>query len=77
MIKDNKFNVILANITRNILLADMKIFGTCVVEGGNLLVSGFFNEDYPMVREEAEKNGFIATDHITEDNWAGALFTKK
>ena len=51
------FDVVIANINRNILLNDMKQYVTCMHPGAELYMSGFYVDDIPVIREEAEKNG--------------------
>ena len=49
------FDVILANINRNILLRDMNQYVERLVPGGELLISGFYDADVPLLTQEAEK----------------------
>ena len=47
------YDVIFANINRNILLNDMHIYATCMHAGSTLFMSGFYIEDLPAIQEEA------------------------
>jgi ribosomal protein L11 methyltransferase (prmA) len=49
------FDVVIANINRNILLNDIKQYVTCMHPGAELYMSGFYVDDIPVIREEAEK----------------------
>ena len=49
------FDIIIANINRNILLNDMKQYITCMHPGSELYMSGFYVDDIAVIREEAEK----------------------
>ena len=49
---DKKYDVIIANINRNILLEDMNIYANCLHENGVLLLSGFYQEDISMIDAE-------------------------
>ena len=61
------FDIIIANINRNILLNDMKQYITCMHPGSELYMSGFYVDDIAVIREEAEKNG-LAFVHYKEKN---------
>ena len=68
------FDIIIANINRNILLNDMKQYITCMHPGSELYMSGFYVDDIAVIREEAEKNG-LAFVHYKENNrWAEVKF---
>ncbi len=69
------FDVIIANINRNILLADMRYYVERMTPGGVLFMSGFYVEDIPLIREEAERLG-LTFDHARDLNrWAAVKFT--
>ena len=68
------FDVIIANINRNILLADMPRYVACLHPGSELYMSGFYVEDIPVIREKSESLG-LRFDHYREKNrWAAAKF---
>ncbi len=69
------FDVIIANINRNILLADMRYYAERMTPGATLFMSGFYVEDIPIIREEAERLG-LTFDHARDLNrWAAVKFT--
>ena len=74
--KENTFDVILANINRNILLADMDKYVTCLNNGGNLYMSGFYTEDIPVIKEKAEYLGLKYEDFKEKNNWVAVKFLK-
>jgi ribosomal protein L11 methyltransferase len=74
--KENTFDVILANINRNILLADMDKYVACLNNGGNLYMSGFYTEDIPVIREKAESLGLNFVDFKEKNNWVAVKFVK-
>ena len=104
LIQASKYDIILANINRNILLDDMATYarglksteeftfrrrvssrGTAKsavsdeaaqFTGGLLVVSGFYVEDIPMLKAEAEKQGLRYIAEITKDGWAAVCFCK-
>lgn len=75
-IGNQKFDVILANINRNILLADMPTYIDAMLPGANLLISGFYQEDLKDLKHLAEKSGLVFETHIIKNNWVAAQFTK-
>ncbi len=68
------FDVILANINRNILLMDMERYVACLNPGGMLIMSGFYTEDIPMLEAKANALGLHLTTQHTKDNWAMIAF---
>lgn len=73
---DEVFDVILANINRNILLADMDKYVNSLKKGGNLYMSGFYTEDIPVIREKAESLGLNFEDFKEKNNWVAVKFVK-
>ncbi len=71
-----KFDVILANINRNILLNDIFKYAHVLNNGGNLFMSGFYVEDIPAIRAECEKQGLAYVSHAEKDNWVAVKFQK-
>jgi ribosomal protein L11 methyltransferase len=69
-------SLLIANINRNILLADMQVFAQTLAEGGELLLSGFFTEDAPILLAEASKYGLEPHLQREEDNWCLLLLKK-
>ena len=77
ILKDEKpFNLVIANINRNILLQDMDKYVQVLQEKGKLLMSGFYTEDIAILQEKAESLGlhFVKTNH--KNNWACLLVQK-
>ncbi len=71
------FDVIIANINRNILLADMTQYAACMHSGSELYMSGFYVEDIPVIREKAESLGMNFVHHREKNNWAAVKFVMK
>ncbi|TCO88600.1 ribosomal protein L11 methyltransferase [Bacteroides heparinolyticus] len=71
------FDIIIANINRNILLNDMKHYVSRMNQGGSLLMSGFYANDIPAIQAEAEKNGLHLIHHCEKNQWAVVLFRKE
>ena len=68
------FDVIIANINRNILLADMPQYAACMHTGSELYMSGFYVQDIPAIREKAESLGMKFIHHREKNNWAAVKF---
>ena len=64
-----KFDIIFANINRNILLNDMHVYKAHLKDGGTLFMSGFYTEDIPAISEECNKNGLNLVSYSEKDNW--------
>jgi ribosomal protein L11 methyltransferase len=71
------FDYILANINRNILLADIKFYAQALLSGGYLLLSGFYLDDLPAIHEEAQSNCLTYVDHIVRNNWVAVVYYKR
>lgn len=73
---DKNFDIILANINKNVLIEEISMYGEHLLPKGQLLISGFFSSDEEDLRIVAEKAGlkFIASDY--KDNWTCSLFKK-
>lgn len=70
------FDVVIANINRNILLNDMKHYVARMNPGAHLFMSGFYTDDIPAIREEAERNGLHFVHHKEKNRWAAVQFEK-
>ena len=68
------YDIILANINRNILLADMPCYVARLRPGGHLFISGFYLADLPLLREKAESLGLRYLSHRTDSDWTAAEF---
>lgn len=64
-----QFDIILANINRNILLADMAKYAKNLVFGGSLLLSGFFKSDIDILISEATNNNLTLTYSESKNDW--------
>ena len=63
------FDVVMANINRNILLEDMKLFRSVMNMGGTLILSGFYEEDVPVLLEKADELGLHEITRQVDNNW--------
>lgn len=69
-----RFDVVIANINRNILIADMSAFRAHMKQGAQLILSGFYEADVPMIEAAAKEHGLSLCDVVTDEEWACALF---
>lgn len=72
-----EFDVVIANINRNILLNDMTVLRSHLKTGGRLILSGFYETDVPMLEQAAKNNGLTVIDVVTDGEWACAMFECK
>jgi len=63
------FDIVTANINRNILLDDMEAFHGVVAHGAQLILSGFYEEDAPILLEKAATFGWHEVGRKTDNNW--------
>jgi ribosomal protein L11 methyltransferase len=73
---NKKYDVIIANINRNILLKDIKAYANCLNENGKLLLSGFYQEDIPIIDGEASKFNLKLDKIIERNNWVSLKYDK-
>ncbi|MCX6272486.1 MAG: 50S ribosomal protein L11 methyltransferase [Bacteroidetes bacterium] len=70
------FQLIIANINRNILLTDMKIYGSCLEKGGSLILSGFYDTDIAAIEQETAKQKLSLLRYLEKNHWIAAVFIK-
>ena len=70
------FEVIFANINRNILLQDMHHYAEALQPGGQLFMSGFYVEDLPIIEEECQRNGLRVEGYKERHNWVAVKVVK-
>ena len=71
------FDLIIANINRNILLADIPHYAASLTHGGTLLLSGFYTEDIPAITEQCTAHALRFVQNLERNNWAAVQFTKQ
>lgn len=76
LLQRNSYDIFLANINRNILLQDIPTYALCIRKEGLLFVSGFYNEDMPMIIGLAQNSGLEYVSHDSIDNWCCIKFKK-
>lgn len=73
---DGVFDIIVANINRNILINDMSQIIETLAPGGSLILSGFYEEDIPLLKEAAQQLGLHKTKQTTDNSWAMLIFKR-
>ena len=76
LLKGREYDVVIANINRNILLSDMKTYTDCLSENGVLLLSGFYKEDISIIESEVIKYGLVLDKMIQKNNWVALKYLK-
>lgn len=72
-----RFDIVMANINRNILLQDMERFVSVMAPGSALILSGFYQEDCPMLTDKAATLGLRALQSRHDGEWASLTFQKE
>ncbi len=73
---EESFDLVLANINKNILLSDMAAYQKCLKTGGSIFFSGFYENDLPQIKDKAESLGLHFENYKVKNNWTAAKFSK-
>ncbi|WP_020596384.1 50S ribosomal protein L11 methyltransferase [Spirosoma panaciterrae] len=71
------YDIILANINRNVLLAEIPTYTTLLIQNGYLVVSGFYDNDAPDIQQKAEESGLTLVKQLTKNQWTSLSFIKR
>lgn len=74
LLTDQKYDLIIANINRNILLNDMQAYVNCLNKGGILLLSGFYEEDIPFIDASCTEKGLTYVKKFQKNNWVSLKY---
>ncbi len=74
ILKAKKFDIIIANINRNILIQDIPTYATCLNANGLLFLSGFYNNDIPMIQEVCADYNLSLESQISRNDWVALKF---
>lgn len=72
-----QFDLILANIHRNVLLANMSAYATSLMPQGEVWMSGFYEFDCPILQAAAEKEGLTLIDVLANGEWRLMRYRKE
>ena len=76
LLHDKKYDTIIANINRNILLQDMEIYAKSLEANGTLFLSGFYDQDIPFIEEKCNALHLTLEGKKARNNWAALKFLK-
>jgi ribosomal protein L11 methyltransferase len=71
-----KFDLVLANINRNVLLEQIRDYAEVLIDGGSLLMSGFYVDDLALIQRECERVGFDFICNFEQNQWVATHFLK-
>ncbi|VAW10126.1 Ribosomal protein L11 methyltransferase [hydrothermal vent metagenome] len=74
LVDRGKYDVIIANINRNILLADIPTYAKCLYENGVLFMSGFYKEDIPLISSKCNGAALKFEKNIEKNNWVAVKY---
>jgi ribosomal protein L11 methyltransferase len=74
LLKGKKYDLIIANINRNILLNDMQQYVDCLNKNGILLLSGFYTEDIPAIDASCTEKGLTYVKKFERNNWTSLKY---
>jgi len=74
LLKDKSYDIIIANINRNILLTDMSKYTASLNNEGVLFFSGFYSNDIPLLEAECSKYGLKLEERLERNNWVSLKF---
>ncbi len=77
LLGDEKFDIILANINKNILLNDIKKYVKVLNSNGLLILSGFYESDIDAIEKECNQYGLEKLSYEKNNNWVAVRFIKK
>lgn len=70
------FDIVFANINRNILLRDIPLYTACMKPGSLLFMSGFYTEDIAAIQKVCEENGLRLESYAERENWCAVKVCK-
>lgn len=77
LLENKHYDLIIANINRNILLQDIPIYSRCLSTGGILLLSGFYTEDITLISEQCNSHNLYFELNFERNNWVACKFIKR
>jgi ribosomal protein L11 methyltransferase len=74
---DEKCDLFIANINRNIILADIEAYAAALKEGGEMLLSGFYEKDIPIIESRAKMIGLEKLDYKMDNDWVAVRLHRR
>lgn len=76
LLQGKQYDIVLANINRNILLKDLPAYNKTLKNGGSIFLSGFYVEDLNIIQNKCRTLGLNYHSHQEQDNWVAVKFVK-
>ncbi len=76
LLDGKNYDLIIANINRNILLADMQSYVACLNKNGKILLSGFYEADFEAINNSCLSNGLTFENKLERNNWISLAYKK-
>jgi ribosomal protein L11 methyltransferase len=76
LLSEDRYDLIIANINRNILLNDIPVYAEVIKNKGLLTMSGFYLDDLEMINQMALKHGLQFIRNLSLNNWCASLYQK-
>jgi ribosomal protein L11 methyltransferase len=76
LLETETYDIIFANINRNILLADIPVYAQCMQSGSSLFMSGFYLEDMDVIIEKCKAQQLKFVSYKEKNNWVAVHFLK-
>ncbi|EAR00033.1 ribosomal protein L11 methyltransferase [Maribacter sp. HTCC2170] len=74
LLTNQRYDVIIANINRNILLNDIPTYVKCLNPKGQLFLSGFYKEDIPLISQKCNESGLKFEKNLENNNWVAVKY---
>ncbi|GJQ06525.1 ribosomal protein L11 methyltransferase [Capnocytophaga cynodegmi] len=76
LLDNENFDVVIANINRNILLSDIPQYAKTLPSEGTLLLSGFYESDVPVITNKCNENDLKLVEKLERNQWVALKFRK-
>jgi len=76
LLVNKQYDLIIANINRNILISDMKSYAKNLLPKGTILLSGFYEEDIAIINTSCTENGLVFQNKLSRNNWVALKYHK-
>ena len=74
LLEDENYDIIFANIQRNVILSDLQVYVKCLNKNGKIFLSGFYTDDIQAIKEKAESQGLNDNGFKNKNNWVALCF---
>ena len=74
LLVEKNYDLIIANINRNVLLQDIEVYARNLTKNGALLLSGFYKEDIPIIDRKAQQNNLLLVKTLEKNKWVSLKY---